>query len=57
MFQEHPSRGRLVILCGRTDRHRDKTNQLVAFRNSVKAPKYYSSNRGLEFPACLRRQI
>jgi len=38
-------------------RHTGTTNFIVTLRNSVKAPKNYSSIWGLDPPACLRRLI
>ena len=56
-FHKNLSSGSRVVPCGRRDRHRDTTNLIDTFRNSVKANKVYASTWGLEFPACLRSQV
>jgi hypothetical protein len=38
-FHEHFSSGSRVITCGRTDRQKDLTKLIFAFRNSLNVPK------------------
>jgi len=38
-FHENPSSGSRVVPCGRTDRRKDMTKLIVAFRNFTNAPK------------------
>ena len=38
-FNENPSSGSRAVPCGRTDRQKDTTKLIVAFRNFANAPK------------------